>query len=134
MITLICAILMAVSFHGRPDMTPTEYVTMIDHNRVISKTKKKAVVIEQFIFYRQSGQQLDCVGYLLLRHDVAYDIRRLSGNRWELSFQSRSGEWRRVVADAIHNSETTHDPEMRERERGERAALFGLAPWGDVAG
>jgi len=134
MIRLLCAIMLAIPIHGRPQMIPTEYVTLIDHNTVISKTKKRSAILEQLIFYRQSGQQIDCVGYLLLRPDTSYDLKRLTGGRWELNFCSRSGEWRRVVGTDMHGSETSHDPEMKERERGERGALFGLGPWGDVAG
>ena len=59
MIRLLCVIMLAVSFHGRPQMIPTEYVTLIDHNTVVSKTKKRSVILEQFVFYRSSGQQID---------------------------------------------------------------------------
>ena len=134
MIRLACAILLCVSFHGRPQMIETEYVSIIDHNRVLSRTKPKTVRYEQFVFYRVHGSRVECVGYLMLRPDTNYDLKRMPGDRWELNFATRGCTWRRIVGSDLHKSETTHDPEMIERQSGERNALFDLKPWGDVAG
>lgn len=132
---LLCGIMVAAPMDARPEMIETEYVELIDHNNVISKRKPHVKRYEQMICYRNSPSgSLQIVGYLMIRPDTVYDVKRMSGNRWELIFETRSGKWRRVVCRTLHNSDTTYDPELEERKQGERGCLFGLGPWGGLRG
>ena len=114
-------------------MVQTEYVQIIDRNTVIAKENPRRVILEQLVFYKRIGSRIECVGYLVKNQSSSHSIQQL-GQKWECHIIARDGTQRRIVADNVVSSEDCKDKEVKDRENGERRALFGLGPWGDVAG
>jgi len=117
-----------------PNDIQQETVCRIVENDVCSPNhQRKQVVFKQLIFYRWRAGAYRVVGYLMLRHDQSFQhIKR--GDYHCAEFESRDGQFRVVRSKTWEKQDTKHDPEVKDRENGERECLFGLAPWGDVRG
>lgn len=112
----------------------TETVCRILENNVCSQRhQRKQVLFTQLVFYRWRAGGYQCVGYLMLRPETNWQhIKR--GDYHCIEFESRDGTFRVIRSKTYDKQDTKHDPEVIERQRGERECLFGLEPWGDVRG
>lgn len=132
--TLVLAIMACIGDAAVPNDMPIETVDMIVENDVCdAKHQRKRVIFKQYIFKRWRAGGYEIVGYLMVRDDTAMQyVKR--GQFHCIEFESRSGQWRTVRSKSMSKEDTRHDPEVRDREKGERECLFGLQPWGDVRG
>lgn len=130
----LVAIMLLTGGPDMPNKLQSETVCMIVENDVCdAKHPRKKVVFKQFIFKRWRAGGYQIVGYLMLRDGLAWQyVKR--GDYHCIEFESRSGEFRTIRSKSITKEDTRHDPEVRDRENGERECLFGLQPWGDVRG
>ncbi len=117
-----------------PNDMQVETVCMIVENDVCdAKHQRKKVIFKQYVFKRWRAGGYEIVGYLMVREGLA--IQRVKrGDYHCIEFESRDGKWRTVRSKSLAKEDTKYDPEVRDREKGERECLFGLQPWGDVRG
>ena len=135
---MLLACIMLLALTGDQQMSDQPYhvetVDLIKDNSVYDPRKpRKALLFRQFIFFRWSGGDYRIVGYMMVRDDAVWQVVR-RGEYHCVELQARDGTWRRIRARDIHSEDTRHDPEIKDRRRGERDCLFGLQPFGDVRG